>query len=340
MRIDVILEPDKTTDEVIELGQLAERMGFGAVWMPNKPDGKDPFAIFSVLARFTHRIKMGPIAVSPFELHPLKMAMSLLTLNEISGGRAVIVVGGGGGTMEAIGVVPERRLTAIRECVEILKMAASGATLNYPGEIYPIRSMRQTGPTWINAKPPQIYVGANKEKMLGVAARCADGIFMSDIPIPLVADLVRITDQALVKQGESRNAFQISNFVAWHVKEDRQAALREARRWLALRGMRRTEYLESILGPDDLELVRSNLNAFINAWRNNTHIIEGVPDRVVNALVDGLTLCGDFRDIDRIIDELKQYEANGLTEIALRVYGDPAGSIRLIGERVIPAFNQ
>ena len=39
---------------------------------------------------------MGPVALSPFELHPLKMANALLTLNEISGGRANLVIGGGG----------------------------------------------------------------------------------------------------------------------------------------------------------------------------------------------------------------------------------------------------
>jgi hypothetical protein len=44
--------------------------------------------------------------------------------------------------------------------------------------------------------------------------------------------------------------------------------------------------------------------------------------------------------MDRIIDEVKQFEANGLTEIALRVYAEPAGCIRLIGERVMPAFKQ
>ena len=108
MRIDVILEPDKSAEEVVELGQLAENLGFGAVWMPNKLDGKDPFASFAILAQATSKIKMGPIAISPFELHPIKMATSLLTLNEISKGRAIIVVGGGGGTIQAMGITPQK----------------------------------------------------------------------------------------------------------------------------------------------------------------------------------------------------------------------------------------
>ena len=339
MRIDLIIEPDKSADEVIALGQLAESLGFGAVWMPNKPDGKDPFTIFGVLAQNTSKIKMGPIAISPFELHPLKMAASLLTLNELSDGRATIVIGGGGGTMEAMGVEPKKRLTAVKECVEILKMASQGAVMNYDGDIFPLRSPRNAGSTWVKAKPPQIYVGANKEKMIRLSARSADGILMSDIPMPILADLANIAHDALREVGKSEADFPINNFFAWHVKKDKDAAVREARRWLALRGMRRTEYLAPFLNAEDLELVRTNLMAFVNAWRNNTHIIEGIPDRIVNALVDGLTLCGDFDGLDRIIDELKEFERKGLTEIALRIYDDPVGSIRLIGERVIPALS-
>ena len=43
------------------------------------------------------KIKMGPVAVSPYELHPLKMGNALLTLNEISNGRAQIGVAAGDG---------------------------------------------------------------------------------------------------------------------------------------------------------------------------------------------------------------------------------------------------
>jgi hypothetical protein len=35
---------------------------------------------------------------------------------------------------------------------------------------------------------------------------------------------------------------------------------------------------------------------------------------------------------------LRQFEAAGLTEIALRIYENPADTIRLIGERVAPAL--
>ena len=101
MRIDAIIESDKSAAEFTRLGQLAEDYGLGGIWVANNANGRDPFVNFTPFALQSSRISMGPIAVSPFELHPLKMATSLLSLNEIAGGRAQIVVGGGGGTADA-----------------------------------------------------------------------------------------------------------------------------------------------------------------------------------------------------------------------------------------------
>ncbi len=93
MRIDVILPSELSADEMVKLGRLAENFGLGGVWVANNYATRDPFVNFVPLALGTQRLHMGPIAVSPFELHPLKMANALLTLNEIAKGRAEIVVG-------------------------------------------------------------------------------------------------------------------------------------------------------------------------------------------------------------------------------------------------------
>ncbi|MDH5275884.1 MAG: LLM class flavin-dependent oxidoreductase, partial [Gammaproteobacteria bacterium] len=91
MRIDIILKPHRSGAEMARLGRLAESYGLGAVWVPNNILSLDPFVNFVPTAQQTKNIRMGPIAVSPFELHPLRMANLLLTLNEFAGGRAAIV---------------------------------------------------------------------------------------------------------------------------------------------------------------------------------------------------------------------------------------------------------
>ena len=152
MRIDVILEANKTPQEVVALGQLAEDFGLGGVWVANNANGRDAFVNFVPLAQQTSRIPIGPIAVSPQELHPYKMAVSLLTFNELSGGRGQIVVGGGGGTAEAMGKKPHRQVRAVRECVEIIERAATGEPVTYKGELYPVNWLDTT---WVTQPPPR-----------------------------------------------------------------------------------------------------------------------------------------------------------------------------------------
>jgi len=335
MRIDVILESNNPPERVLELGRLAEEVGLGGVWVSNMNDARDPFINFVPLAMQTERIRLGPIAVSPFELHPLKMAGSLVTLNEVAHGRAQIVVGAGGGTATAMGQKPFRVVRAVRECVEILKAAATGSPVTYHGEIYDVHWYN---PSWIECAAPNIYVGANGPQMLRSAARYADGIMVSDFTIERVQWAREIIDASLTDAGRSVATFPVNNFWAWHVKEDAAAARREARIWLAVRGTIYPEYIGDILDEDEAQIVNDNIQSFIRAYHQKTDRIEGVPDAIVDRIVAACTSASSVADLDHEIERLQRFKAAGLTEIALRIYDDPAASIRLIGERVVPAL--
>ena len=104
MDIDIILEPDLTPTQVAELGQKAERYGIRALWSSNYFAHWDCFLSLIPLAQSTSKLLMGPLAVSPFEMHPLKIANSLLSLNELCGGRALIAMGAGEGNIDCMGI--------------------------------------------------------------------------------------------------------------------------------------------------------------------------------------------------------------------------------------------
>ena len=158
MRIDLILEPHGSSERWAELAQLAESYGIGALWVSNMHDGRDPFINFVDAARATSKIKMGPVAISPYELHPLKMGNALLTLNEISKGRAQIgVAAGDGGTAYAMGKVAKRRLRAVKECVEIIDTMSTGKLVKYHGEMYEVKWYQST---WVTQSKPGVFVCA------------------------------------------------------------------------------------------------------------------------------------------------------------------------------------
>ena len=78
--------------------------------------------------------------------------------------------------------------------------------------------------------------------------------------------------------------------------------------------------------------------AFAKAFRTGSHLVEGVPDLVLDALVDNVTLCGTPDSLGHIIGKLRHLRDAGLGGVALRLYANPADCIRLIGERVLPAL--
>jgi hypothetical protein len=127
-------------------------------------------------------------------------------------------------------------------------------------------------------------------------------------------------------------------FTAWHVYPDREQALREGRRWLLLRGIFRPWLLEEFLAPDDVALVMASQAAFARAFAAGSHEVEGVPDRVLDALVENVTVAGSPDNLEPVLAKLRHLKSAGLAGVALRLYADPAASIRLIGEQILPAL--
>jgi alkanesulfonate monooxygenase SsuD/methylene tetrahydromethanopterin reductase-like flavin-dependent oxidoreductase (luciferase family) len=335
MDLDIILEADLTAPEVTELGLLAEEYGFRAIWTQNYARARDPFMIAMPLAMESERIRVGVLAVSAYEMHPIKIANAVLTLNEVAAGGACVVVGAGGEWPVVINVDLGKRITGTREALSLITAARDGEDINQTGAVYHARGYSAH---WAadSESQAQIYGGFSGPQMLRMAAGVADGIMMSDMQ-PEFFDWSLPTLKTAISQNARKN-FRISNFLAWHVKPDREESLNEARRELIIRGWLERPWLEPFLSPEDVEFVRNNIWLFLGAYRNRSGKLEGVPEHIADALVEGLSLAGDYSDIDRHIEKLNVYARAGFTEIALRVHDKPADAIRLIGERVLPAF--
>ena len=199
MKIDIILDPTHTTEEFAELGIIAEQLGFNAVLTANYPSAIDPFINFSILAKKTQKIRMGPVAISPFETHPLKLSNLLYGLNQLSNGRAKLIVGGGGGTLISMGLKPNRRtmypnmVKGVMECVEFLTELSADKVISFNRDIFHIEGPK---PQWIDQPRPQIYVGATKPQMRSMEAKGAEGLMMSDVTLARIDDCMAINDKS------------------------------------------------------------------------------------------------------------------------------------------------
>lgn len=337
MRINLILEPNSAPDRLAELAQLAESYGFYGIWTSNMHDGRDPFVNYVDAARATSKILLGPVAVSPYELHPLKMGNALLTLNEIAEGRAQIgIAAGDGGTAVAMGIPAKRRLRAVRECVEIIDAMATGELVQYAGEMYRVRWYHAS---WVTQKLSRVYVCAGGPQMLRSSARYAQGIYLGDHLPEHVAAVREAIDPEIAEHNPNKNDFGLINFWAWHVKEDPEEALAEARMWLAARVTPWPNYYHrGILDDEEMQVIWDNTDALNRAFYAQDSNIPEIPREILDKMCRRCTASSPVSELDYEIDRLRQFEAAGLTDISLRVYGNPEDAIKLIGERVIPVL--
>lgn len=336
MKIDVILEAGLPPQRVESLAVQAERYGVQTLWVASFPSRRDPVPALALASRATRRIRLATLPTSPYEVHPLRIADQLLALNELSGGRATILIGGLGHSVSRVtGLQPTRRVTAVGDTIRILKGLRPDATLDYQGELYSLMNYRAE---WATAPPPRIYAGATFEKMMRMATACADGTMLSDAPLGRMPLINSWIDAGLAAAGRPRSAFTVNNFMAWHVKEDRAKAVKEARQELIWRGFLLPWFTETFLDAKTAAFVEQSKPAFLKAFLEKSAHIEGVPEPLVEKLVEHLTLTGGPGDIGRIAGQLRELEAAGVDEAALRLHEEPEEGLRLIGERLLPAL--
>ncbi len=360
MDLDIILEPDVSPAQVAEIAVAAEKIGIRAIWTSNYHQHWDCFLSLAPAAAATSRITLGMLAVSPWEIHPLKMANGLLTLNELSNGRALIAVSGGGGVLGAIGWraetegtvwpgyhpvkktrYPDRRVRGVRECIEILNQARSGEfSPGYDGGTFVIS--RPFIMNWAQSDDPLIYSCSSGPQMIRMGARVADGIQVSDFTADMIPEAMENIQAGLAKRDETPADFRFGNFWAWHIKEDRDASMYEARRELIWRGAvigKEEEILMKFLHDEkELGIVMDNWDNFRKACWTRSGNIEGVPEDIVNRMIEGLSSAGNLDDLDAEIDRFKQMRDAGLTELSLRLHDEPMEALGLIRDHVMPAL--
>jgi hypothetical protein len=95
--------------------------------------------------------------------------------------------------------------------------------------------------------------------------------------------------------------------------------------------------IHDVVSDEEAAVVAKHYPAFVRAYRK-TSDIEGVPEDIMQKIVDRGVAASSVAEIDREIEKLREMREAGVTGVALCLYDDPADSIRVIGERVVPAL--
>src|SRR6201995_4395274 len=131
--------PGGTAPEQLGQAELAERAGWDGVFSWETGYGGAPWPLLAAIGAGPSRVRLGTILTPlPFR-RPWKLASQVATLDQLSGGRAVVAVGVGalGGELPASGEEPDLKTRAAKldEGIDLMQAVWAGVD-KYEGEHY------------------------------------------------------------------------------------------------------------------------------------------------------------------------------------------------------------
>jgi hypothetical protein len=168
MRYGVIL-PGGTAPEQLEQAILAEQAGWDGVFVWEAAYGVDAWVLLAAMAARTARVRLGTLLTPLPWRRPWKVASQVVTLDQISGGRAILTVGLGALTTDLplTGEITDLRARAERldEGIDLIRGLWDGQ-MSYHGRHYDYecsrddlvqvgRPVQQRIPIWVVAAWPR-----------------------------------------------------------------------------------------------------------------------------------------------------------------------------------------
>ena len=169
----------------VALAQEAERLGYDSAWTAESW-GSDVFTPLAYLAAQTSRIRLGTAVAQMAARTPTATAMQAMTLDHLSGGRAILGLGlSGPQVVEGwYGRPYPKPLARTREYVEVIRKVLRRETVTNDGEYYPLPYVGPDAaglgkPLRTNLRPLRkdlpIFLGAEGPKNVALTAEIADG---------------------------------------------------------------------------------------------------------------------------------------------------------------------
>ncbi|AEA46824.1 5,10-methylenetetrahydromethanopterin reductase [Archaeoglobus veneficus] len=328
MRFGIEFVPNVRYYELEYYSKLAEDNGFGYVWITDHYNNRNVYAMLTLIALKTQNMRIGAGVANPYHTHPAIIASAIATVNEISGGRAVLGIAAGDRvTLERIGVKWEKPLSKIKEAVEVIKALHTGKPVNYDGDFFRMQGARLD----FKAGRIPIYVGAQGPKMLKLAAEIGDGVLIN-ASHPKDFEVARQNIEEGLK--DKNKDFDVVAYASLSVDKNGEKAKDAAKIVVAfiVAGSPDIVFERHGISQEDVMRVKTALNnAFTKGdWKS-------VHEAVTEEMVDIFSISGTP---DEVIERIEELSKVGVTQV---VAGSPLGpnkakAIKIMGREIIPGF--
>ena len=149
-----------------QMAETAERLGYDSVWVGDSLTSKprlEPLTIMAALAARTNRVKIGTAVMLTALRHPVHLAHSIATIDNISNGRVILGAGAGRGDHQmfiqehnAVGVPIKERAPRMEEGIRLLRDLWTQEEVTNPEGFYPLdqvalepKPVQDTVPIWL-----------------------------------------------------------------------------------------------------------------------------------------------------------------------------------------------
>src|SRR6267154_3698384 len=121
----------------------AEEGGASTLWIACHLYLRDPVTMAALALGATRRIKVALMAMSPYSIHPVVIAMAAASLEEIYPGRVILCLGAGApADLKAAGIGAPRPLKTIAEAIAICRSLLAGEMIDFQGEVFQVSGRR------------------------------------------------------------------------------------------------------------------------------------------------------------------------------------------------------
>ena len=270
---------------LVELAQRAEELGYDTLWV-GETWARDAFVVLTELALATSRIRLGTSVISLWSRTPGMLAQSIASLDEVSGGRAILGLGPSSRNLAEgwHGARFERPVAHMRELVPLLRRILSGERVDFEGEFYRMQGLRLPFPAPQGQVP--IYFGAISERHLELTGELADGWLPTFFSETHFDTLRAPIERGAQRAGRSLDAVTLAPWVMACPLPDREQARSLARAHIA--------FFVAAYGDAYNALVRrygfeEEALRLLELWQTDrSRLASGVSD----ALLDALAITG------------------------------------------------
>jgi len=213
--------PNRPITDFVSWIAKADELGFGGVWVADSQSVfRDAFMALTLFAEHTRRMQLATGVTNVITRHPAVLAHSFATLDELSGGRAVLGVGVGESAIFTIGQKPSK-LDRLEEVVTVIRSLLRGETVDFDGQELKVN--------WPPRNVP-VVLACTGPRSLQLAGRIADGVlFQVGADPQLVAYAKKNIAIGAEQAGRKLSDIKLYQRLACAVSADRERIRAEVR---------------------------------------------------------------------------------------------------------------